>query len=152
MPILYVFTLALALLLLAISLIDARTQRIPDWLNLTLALLGLSATYLLGRDLLAALIGVAAGFVAIWLVAELYLRLRGHDGLGGGDAKFLAAAGAWVGWNGLPFVVLLASALGIVFVALLRLTGRTIAPTQRIAFGPFLSVGLFAVWFVLSHA
>ncbi|MGE0597332.1 MAG: A24 family peptidase [Hyphomonadaceae bacterium] len=146
MLLIHACTAVLAALLIAVSVIDLRTQRIPNWLNAVLAACGLGANFVLGRDLPAALIGMFAGFVLIWLLAELYFRLRGRDGLGRGDAKFMGAAGAWIGWMGLPFVLLLGSALGIVFVAGLRIAGRPVTRTHMFAFGPFLALGLFAVW------
>lgn len=142
----------LAALLAAAAIIDARTLRIPDALNATLVAAGLAATWWLGKPLAAALIGVAAGYGALWLVNRLYRVTRGRDGLGLGDAKLLAGAGAWVGWMGLPFVVLIAAALGIVWVAALRIGGRALKRQDALAFGPFLCVGVMAVWLVQTFA
>ena len=69
-------------------------------------------------------IGAAAGFAVFWSIGAAYRRYRGRDGLGGGDAKLLAAAGAWVGWQGLPLVVLIgagATPAAVVLVAALVL-------------------------------
>lgn len=145
-------TFVLFALLTAVTVIDMRTLRIPNGLNAVLALCGLAATWALDRSLSDALIGAAAGYAAMWGASFGYRQLRGRDGLGMGDAKLLAGAGAWLGWVGLPFVVLIASALGIAFVAARRLFGREIAATDAMAFGPFLSAGVFVVWLVLTYA
>lgn len=142
----------LAGLLLLVAAIDLKTHRIPNWLNLIIALAGFAATYLLGRDLIASLIGAAAGYLVLFALSEFYFRARGRDGIGLGDAKLLGAAGAWLGWMGLPFVLLLGSALGIAWVAVQRIRGRVMAPTHALAFGPFLCVGVFVVWLVSVYS
>ncbi|HVX58009.1 MAG TPA: A24 family peptidase, partial [Candidatus Saccharimonadales bacterium] len=68
------------------------------------------------------------------------------EGIGLGDAKLLAAAGAWVGWEGLPSVVLLAALGGLLFVLGRSLRRRTMSATDRIAFGTCLCGGLWLVW------
>ena len=84
-------------------------------------------------------------------LALAYRRLRGRDGLGGGDAKLIAAAGAWCGLAALPFVVLGSALLGLLAALGLALTGRTMTSTTRIPFGPcialaFWLVGCTAAW------
>jgi leader peptidase (prepilin peptidase)/N-methyltransferase len=98
------------------------------------------------------LIGIAAGYVGLLALNFAYRKVRGRDGLGMGDAKFLAAAGAWLGWSGLPFVVLIASATGIVYVAARRIAGRALGGRDALAFGPFLCVGFFVVWVAQNYA
>ncbi len=90
------------LLLFGITL-DARHFWLPDRLTAGLGVAGLAANALgVGPGLGDALAGAAAGFVALWLVARVYRTMRGREGLGGGDPKFLAAIGAWLGWAALP--------------------------------------------------
>ena len=86
------------------------------------------------------------GYGCFVLIAWLYHKIRGRDGLGLGDAKLFAAAGAFVGWQGLPLVLLVASGGGVVAILLLRLRGRVIGPTDIIPFGPFLGFGFWLVW------
>lgn len=139
-------TLVLGALLAAATMIDIRTHRIPNLLNAALVASGLGASWALERDLIAALIGAVAGYGALFAVNWAYARARGRDGLGLGDAKLAAGAGAWLGWSGLPFVILLASSAGLIFVAVQRLRGRALEGDDAIAFGPFLSLGVAIVW------
>jgi leader peptidase (prepilin peptidase)/N-methyltransferase len=145
-PLAHLATFALALLLIAVTIIDVRTFRIPDWLNALVIAAGLGATWALGRDSLAALIGVVAGYAALWASNWLFRRIRGRDGIGLGDAKLLAGAGAWLGWTALPFVVLIGSAAGLAYVGVGRLRGRAFEAGRALPFGPFLSLGIFSVW------
>jgi leader peptidase (prepilin peptidase)/N-methyltransferase len=134
--------------LYVIARVDLKTQRIPDGLNVVLLASGLGISFALGLDMPARLIGVAAGYGLLAGLAFVYLQLRGRDGLGLGDAKLLGAGGAWIGWTGLPFALLIAASGGLIYVAVQRLRGRAIAGDQRLAFGPFLAVGIAAVWLV----
>lgn len=145
-------TAMLVVLLAAVTTIDIRTMRIPDWLNAAIAVAGLGVTWLLERDLATALIGVVVGFALLFGANALYRSARGRDGVGMGDAKLLAGAGAWTGWMGLPFIVLIAAALGMAYVAALRLTGKSVTAAQALSFGPFLCVGIFAVWTVQTYS
>ncbi|WP_075182216.1 A24 family peptidase [Pantoea sp. 1.19] len=134
--------LILTFFLLALSLIDARHQLLPDALTLPLLWLGLlfSAGFSLSPVTAGdAIIGAASGYVLFRLLAEGYRRLRGVDALGGGDAKLLAAAGAWLGWQPLPQLLLLASCGGLLAAFAARLFWRR--PLHRaVPFGPWLAI------------
>ena len=137
--------------LLALALIDLEHMLLPDVLTLPLVVLGLGATALLVPE---AVTGHAAGAVLGWaglrLVGLVHRRLRGHEGLGGGDAKLMAVAGAWVGAAGLPLVLFLGSVLGLALLAppaLLR-HGPGSWRTVRVPFGPALALG---IWLVRLH-
>lgn len=138
--------LAWALLLLAI--LDFEHFWLPDEVTLPLAGAGLFAAWYIPHapSLLEAMIGCAIGFGFFWGLAFAYRRLRGREGLGGGDARLLAAAGAWVGWIGLPSVLLWASLSGLSLVCARLLMGRTIRAEDRIPFGIFLALGLWLTW------
>jgi leader peptidase (prepilin peptidase)/N-methyltransferase len=140
-----VATISFALITCAV--IDVRERRLPDWLTLPLAVSGLLYT-LLGSVTDAAwhLLGAIIGFVALYLVSKAYLHLRHQHGLGLGDAKLLAAAGAWLGPLYLAPVVLIASVLALGWVQVLRLAGRSVGWQTTLPFGPFLAVGFFACW------
>nr|WP_281721927.1 A24 family peptidase [Nitrosomonas nitrosa] len=139
----------LATILLVAAWIDYRTMRIPNLVNLALGLAGLIVAWL-DANLLNALLGAAFGYALLAGVNFLYRTARGRDGIGMGDAKLLAGSGAWIGWMGLPFAVLLASALGLAFVAALRIAGRELTGADRLPFGPFLCLAVMIVWIVLQ--
>jgi leader peptidase (prepilin peptidase)/N-methyltransferase len=134
---------ALGWTLLALGWIDARCQRLPDFLTLPLVLAGLAAAALLEPEALAGrAAGAAAGYLGFWALAWAFRRMRGREGLGMGDAKLLAAGGAWVGAWLLPDVLLLAAGSALIY-ALRR--GRP-DPAARVPFGPFLAVGIWIMW------
>ena len=117
-------------MLLALAWIDWTHLRLPDVLTLPLLLAGLGATALLDPDdATDHALAAAIGYAALRLVSFGYLKLRGREGLGAGDAKLLAAAGAWLGLAGLGPVLLLAC-LGGLAVALGRggLRATTVIP------------------------
>jgi leader peptidase (prepilin peptidase) / N-methyltransferase len=134
-----VFALAFTAILMAAAGIDARTQLLPDSLTLPLLWLGLLAN--LGEQfaaLDAAVLGAVAGYLSLWLVYHAFRLLTGKEGMGHGDFKLLAALGAWMGWQALPFVLLLASLAGAaVGITLILLRGRD--RNLPIPFGPYLA-------------
>jgi leader peptidase (prepilin peptidase)/N-methyltransferase len=135
---------------LALAWIDARCWLLPDILTLPLVVVGLAAAALAPETLPGALfaraLGAALGYSVLQAVAWLYKRLRGRDGLGGGDAKLLAAAGAWVGAGALPSVVFVAAASALAAALLSRLRGIRLAAQSALPFGPFLALAAWLVW------
>ena len=126
-------------------MIDIDRYRLPDLLTLPMIAGGLGyAAMMRGDRLLDHAIGAVAGYLSLVIVAEVYRRLRGIDGLGRGDAKLLAAAGAWLGWAALPSVIFLAASAGLVF-AIGRILARRQSATEAIAFGPFIAAGFWAL-------
>jgi len=138
---------ALGWSLLAMAVIDQRHEILPDVLTLPLIPAGLLVAFAIDPGKLADhAIGAAVGFVAFVAIAWTYQRLRGREGLGMGDAKLLAAAGAWLGWQGLPSVVVI-GAVSALALALARAAGGVkLSPVMRISFGPYLALGLWLVW------
>ena len=133
--------------LLALGWIDARHWLLPDALTLPLVVAGLAAALALDpADFAARLFGAVAGYLALRGVAWLYRRWRGRDGLGEGDAKLLAAAGAWVGAAALPQVILIAALAGLLAALCLRLAGVRLGPASALPFGPFLALATWLVW------
>jgi len=125
------------MVLLLLALIDARCRVLPDALTQPLMWAGLLLSAAgLGPAPAAALAGAAAGYLFLRGVNAVFVFWRGHEGMGRGDMKLLAALGAWLGWAPLP-EVLLAASLGGALVAVLR-WGRQ-AWRATLPFGPFLA-------------
>ncbi|WP_281300266.1 MULTISPECIES: A24 family peptidase [unclassified Iodidimonas] len=140
-------TLFLGLILLTLAVIDARHFFLPDLLTLPLILMGLFVAGFIGPvDLLSAALGAMAGYGLLAGIAYAYRHLRGREGLGLGDAKLLAAAGAWMGWQALPYVLLLASLSGLFYVLGQRLRGHHLGAGDAIPFGPFIALSFWLLW------
>jgi leader peptidase (prepilin peptidase) / N-methyltransferase len=133
--------------LLTLGWIDIRSWRLPDILTLPLIALGLAASWLFApEELLDRAAGIVTGYICLWLVACGYRWLRGREGLGLGDAKLLAAAGAWVGASGLPSVVAGGATAALVTAGGLMLIGVRLKRTSALPFGPFLALATWLVW------
>lgn len=133
--------------LLALALIDWRHLILPDSLTLPLIPAGLAVAYALAPANLAPhAVGAVAGFAVFWLVGLGYRRLRGREGLGLGDAKLMAAAGAWLSWTGLPSVVVAAGALALAAVLAGSFAGRAPSWTDKVPFGTYLAAAAWLVW------
>lgn len=142
-------TLAMLVLtwgLLAMSLIDADHQLLPDALVLPLLWLGLILnSFGLFVSLSAAVWGAAIGYMSLWSIFWLFKLVTGKEGMGYGDFKLLAMLGAWGGWQILPLTILLSSVVGAVLgVIILRLQRNSIS--NPIPFGPYLAL---AGWIAL---
>lgn len=133
--------------LLALAVSDVRHLRLPDYLTLPLALAGLVIGYAVAPGRFADhLLGCVGGFTVFFFIAEAYRWLRRRDGLGFGDAKLMAALGAWLGWPGLPSVVLIAAISGLALVLMQSALGRGVAFDRPLPFGAYLSLGAWLVW------
>jgi leader peptidase (prepilin peptidase)/N-methyltransferase len=133
--------------LLALAWIDARHGVLPDSLTLPLIVVGLIVVGTLQPDDVADRVpGAAVGYLFLAGVAWVYRTLRGREGLGMGDAKLFAAAGAWVGAFALPSVLLGGAVSALVAAALMILSGRSLSRTSALPFGPFLAAATWAVW------
>jgi leader peptidase (prepilin peptidase)/N-methyltransferase len=148
MPIDFTSGAALGLLLLlamSAAIIDLRRMIIPDAITLALALCGLVAALLLpSRHIVEAFFGLLVGGGGVFALRAAHWRLRGIEGLGLGDIKFVAAGGAWTGLDGLPAFLLVAALCGLGYVALRAMLRRPMADDERIPFAPFLAGGLIA--------
>ncbi len=130
--------LLLSWALIALTFIDIDQQLLPDVITLPFLWLGLVFNLAGGfTGLAAAVIGAVAGYVSLWLVFQLFKLATGKEGMGYGDFKLFALFGAWLGWQMLPVIILLASLVGaIVGLAFILLKGRD--RRLPIPFGPFL--------------
>ena len=139
--------IALASTLTALAWIDFRSFILPDSLNLLLATCGLIRVFIVGSpDGIDAMLGALAAGSLFWLVRTVHFRLRQNEGLGLGDVKLVAAGGLWVGLNGLPVMLLVATISAFAFVGLQTLSGRKVGIRTAIPFGPFLCLGIAAAW------
>jgi leader peptidase (prepilin peptidase)/N-methyltransferase len=147
------FFALLCLLSGVLAWIDIRHGIIPDWLNATIAGLGLSKAVVAGGVLAgldAACEGAAIG-VVFWLLRRLYFAFRKIQGLGLGDVKFLAAAGLWIGVAGLPILLVVATLTALACAGVMQFTGRQLTAQTSMSFGPFLAIGLLFAWGLQQH-
>jgi len=131
--------------LLVAAEIDRRHWILPDTVTLGLIPAGIAVIWAAEPSRLGdAVIGAAAGGASLLAIRAAHRRLRGCEGLGLGDVKLFAAAGAWVTWAGLPSVMVWAGFAGLAVAGLggaARIGGEPALP-----FGPFLALGFWLVW------
>jgi leader peptidase (prepilin peptidase)/N-methyltransferase len=134
-------------LMIAATGIDFDTQLLPDSITLPLLWLGLLVNLIGGPvDLRSAVIGAMTGYLFLWSVYWMFRLVTGKEGMGYGDFKLLAAIGAWTGWQMLPLVVLLSSAIGAV-VGISLIVFHKHGREVPIPFGPYLAgAGLIALF------
>jgi leader peptidase (prepilin peptidase) / N-methyltransferase len=133
--------------MVALGFIDLDTFYLPDSITLPLLWAGLlfntGAVFI---DLRSAVIGAAAGYIALWSIYWIFKLATGKEGMGYGDFKLLAAIGAWLGWKMLPLVILLSSVVGAVIgigLVVFARHGRNVP----IPFGPYLAAaGVIALF------
>lgn len=137
--------------LLILAALDAEHQWLPDALVLPLALAGLAVGWIgIGPSLGNRALGLIVGYGSLALIAFAYRALRGREGLGGGDPKLLAAIGAWLGWQQLPFVLLGAGLLGLAWVAAMRMRGKPVSATDRLPLGTLMALAAWPLWLLAA--
>ena len=133
-------------MLLGLAWIDWRHFRLPDPLTLPLIVAGLAATAAAQPERLADhAAGAAVGYLLFRMLNVAYQRLRGREGLGEGDAKLLAAGGAWLGLLALPSVVLYAAGIGLLAAIPRGLRAGRWDGGLAIPFGPPLALTIWLV-------
>lgn len=137
--------------LVTISFVDLQHKIIPDVISLPGILLGLGISFVFNHlSWLDSMIGIIAGGGFLYLVAIIFERLTGREGMGGGDIKLLAMIGAWMGWKALPFIILMSSLGGLLIGGgALLVTGQ--GYRVKIPFGPFLALGALIYFFFGSE-
>jgi leader peptidase (prepilin peptidase) / N-methyltransferase len=142
-----VYALATATLIAA-ALIDLDTTLLPDDLTLPLIGLGILAAWQqwIPVSLADASLGALFGYFSLWAVARTYRALRDVDGMAEGDFKLLAGLGALLGWQALPAIILLSSAVGAA-VGIYMIAARGHERSVPIPFGPYLVGGGLAALF-----
>jgi leader peptidase (prepilin peptidase)/N-methyltransferase len=120
----YLADFALCLGLLAAAFIDAEHMYLPDPITIGGTVLGIGTASLHDLGYVESITGAVAGYLIVWLpFIVLYKALRGRAGMGLGDAKLLALAGAWFGWPGALFTLFagaLQGTVGALFIYLVR--------------------------------
>jgi prepilin signal peptidase PulO-like enzyme (type II secretory pathway) len=143
----FILTLGFGAVLLTLIVFDLRYRWLPDQLTLPLIAIGLLVGTLVGPGFWLTLAASVGAGGSAWLIGETFYRLRGVDGLGGGDVKLMAAIGAWCGPELTPLVIAAAalSALAIEITVQYARQGR-LDPTRRIPFGVYLAAALWLMW------
>ena len=134
---------AAAAALLVLALIDWDTTLLPDVLTLPLLWAGLCAAafgWLGSLTLAQSLAGAAAGYLSLFAVYWFFKLVTGKEGMGFGDFKLLAALGAWLGWQAILPIVLMASIIGAAVGLVMKATG-SLREGRFVPFGPFLAGG-----------
>lgn len=126
-------------MLVALAGIDVDHQLLPDdltffllWAGLFISLFGVFV------DPVNSIIGALAGYLSLWSIYHLFKLLTGKEGMGYGDFKLMAAMGAWMGWQMLPLIIVLASLVGAV-VGLAMIAVNRHKKSQPIPFGPYIA-------------
>ena len=134
--------ICLIAILLYLAYYDLHTFRLPDVITLPLILLGLLFNSLSNQSFISfqdAIIGAILGYSCLWLLNLLYRTVKKQDGIGMGDAKLLAALGAWLGWFVLPSILLIASLTGLIG-GIIWLQWNKQDHRSAFPFGPFLVI------------
>lgn len=143
-------------LLTSCALIDLRCRLLPDRLTVALAAIGVVISLSgLGPGLMAALAGGAFGYLLPWAVGSLMRKRSSADAqsepIGRGDLALLGAMGLWVGFSGLPLVIVGASLvmLPLITWGMLRFGWNR---STALPFGPGLCLaGLVVLPWVLTE-
>ena len=144
----------LALLMVAIAVIDVRHFIIPNELNaaaLALALINAAALApgTIAESLAEALLRGAATFLLFFALRIAYRRLRGREGMGLGDVKLAFVAGVWLGWTLIPLAIEIAAAAALLaYLTWRALAKRPLEPTVLLPFGLFFAPAIWLAWFI----
>lgn len=147
----------LALVMLAIAVVDSRSFVIPDPLNVAGALLGIVNAVVLEQGNLATLAEGALRAVvvlaAFFGLRHAYVRFRRRHGIGLGDVKLAAVAGIWLDWWTLPIAIEIAALSALAIYALRRYVLRHgLRPTSRLPFGLFFAPAIWIGWLLQTVA
>ena len=141
--------MVLIIFFVIIFFIDLDHYIIPNELTFPLMLIGFIKSFDPNLNLnlfpnyIDSLIGGALGYILIWGLITLYLKIRNKEGMGLGDAKLLSAIGFWFGWYSIPYVIFLSS-LSALMIALPGLINKSKTMSSQIPFGPYLIFGTVA--------
>ena len=134
-------SLVLTIAAVWIAYIDMLTFRIPDFASLTILIAGIfTISHVDSTLLFFHLVCSIFAYCAFWVIGELLFHSKGIDMLGLGDAKLFGAGAIWVGFTGLPSLLLVAALTGIAYSLISK------RHTKRVPFGPFLGLGTLIIW------
>jgi leader peptidase (prepilin peptidase)/N-methyltransferase len=137
-PLLYV-RLAFACAMIVLLVIDLEHRILPDVITLPGIVAGLLSSLFLPPGWFESLIGLLIGGGSLWLLGEIYFRVRNEEGMGFGDVKMLAMIGAFLGWKLMLLTLVLASFLGsLVGVGMIAVKRGDMK--YALPFGTFLAV------------
>lgn len=142
----------LALVMIAIAVVDARRFLIPNELVLAGLVLGLAAAAVVAQPgrWVANVAGAAGRGLVLALLflafRMLYRRLRGREGMGLGDVKLAAVAGVWLGWMAVSLAIDIAALSALAAVLLDVLRGRRFTAATRVPFGLFFAPAIWLAW------
>jgi leader peptidase (prepilin peptidase)/N-methyltransferase len=129
--------------LLVLFAIDLEHHLLPNTITLPGIVLGFAFSFFAEPGWMSSLIGIVAGGGVLYLIAEVYYRVRHEEGLGMGDVKMLAMIGAFVGWK-LTLVTLMMASLGGSLIGLVVIASRRGGMKYALPFGTFLALGAAA--------
>ena len=146
----------LAVLMIAIAVVDARRFIIPDELTAAALALGLLNAAIQGTDMVAdalayaALRGAALTF-AFLVLRVVYRSVRGREGIGLGDVKLASVAGVWLYWSMVPIAIEIAALAALAVYAVRHFySGRTVRSMTMLPFGLFFAPAIWLGWLLQS--
>ena len=132
--------LLFACAMIVLFVIDLEHRILPDVITLPGIVLGFVFSLFMPPGWLDSLIGIVVGGGSLWLMGEIYFRVRHEEGMGFGDVKMLAMIGAFLGWKLMLLTLVLSSFIGsIVGVAMIALNRGDMK--YALPFGTFLAIG-----------
>ena len=147
-----IFLSVLFILYLIVFFIDLKHFIIPDSLNFSIIILAIFKNFLPNfntsfiHDINQSIIGGMVGYLSIWIIIYLYRVIKKVEGMGLGDAKLMAGIGLLFGWQSIPFVLFVSSALGLISV-IPSLINKKKNLRSEIPFGPFIITACF-IYFI----
>lgn len=139
------FSLLLLAALTTLIWFDLRYTILPNLVTLPLIGIGLIWTWRSAGSWTNAIAGIIVGYLGVRLLNSAWRVFRRRDGIGQGDAKLVAAAGAWLGGLALPMVILIASVSALAYLLIIG-RGKMPPMNTRIPFGPFICFAFWVCW------
>jgi leader peptidase (prepilin peptidase) / N-methyltransferase len=142
---------SLAIVMIAIAVVDARLFIIPDSLVLAGLGLGLLQPFMVQSEtfsaaMISSLLRGLALALAFWSLRNVHMWLRKREGIGLGDVKLAAVAGVWLDWLAIILAVEIAALAALAMVAILAMRGRAITGETRVPFGCFFAPAIWLAW------